>query len=240
MVTFQQYIEKTNIPVQSQYWGSGMQIQGELWLLLKACLESNIELEELITNIDIDEITDFPYWSTSLTLTMHSKILTFAYRHMLTVYGHKVRVRPINWERVASQWFKLLDGDTVTEQQALFALFALPAVKTLDEIHPVRIAWEKRLEEIWAKHKPRLPVRQTWDNTYSPNARQERRLKKPSISTQAPVTYTPDSSKYDISTPYDHLSFYKQDEIDERIRRKKAAIYDYEDDQSINTISYKQ
>jgi hypothetical protein len=59
-------------------------------------------------------------------------------------------------------------------------------------------------------------------------------------TTLAPVTYTPDNSKYDISTPYDHLSYDKQDEIDERIKRKRAAVYDYEDDQSTNTISYKQ
>jgi hypothetical protein len=82
---------------------------------------------------------------------------------------------------------------------------------------PVRIAWEKRLEEIWTKHKPKLPS-----------------------STKAGKTYTPDSSKYDISTPYDHLSYYQQDEIDEKIRREKGAVYDYEDDQSINTITYKQ
>jgi len=242
MTTLQQCIDKYLRGLsECRYSGSGMTIQLYHYELINFCNESNIEtVEELISNVDINEISDLPYWSWALQLTTHDKILTYAYKDIKPEFKSNIRCAPINWERVASQWLKLLDGDTVTEQQALFALFALPAVKTLDEIHPVRIAWEKRLEEIWAKHKPRLPVRQTWDNTYSPNARQERRLKKPSISTQAPVTYTPDSSKYDISTPYDHLSFYKQDEIDERIRRKKAAVYDYEDDQSINTISYKQ
>lgn len=241
VATFQQYISKRNVPVRSQYWGSGMSIEGELRILLTNCFESSIGLEELIMNVDIDEIDDFPYWSTSLTLIMHPKILELAYEYMFTVYGNKVRARPINWERIATHWLRLLGGDTVTERQALFALFALPAVKVLEEVNPVRIAWEKRLEEIWAKHKPKLPVRATWDNMYSANAVQERWLNPGlSIATRADVTYTPDSSKYDISTPYDHLSYYKQEEIDEKIRRKKAAFYDYEDDQSTNTISFKQ
>ena len=242
MVTLQKYIKESSAGLSSALgYSGGMNIQLYYCGLIKFCNESDVQtVEQLIINVDIDEITDFPYWSSALDLTRHAKILTNAYKDIKPEFKSNIRCAPINWERVASQWLKLLDGDTVTEQQALFALFALPAAQALDEVHPVRIAWEERLEEIWAKHKPRLPVRQTWDNTYSPNARQERRLKKPSISTQAPVTYTPDSSKYDISTPYDHLSFYKQDEIDERIRRKKAAIYDYEDDQSINTISYKQ
>ena len=241
LTTFEQYINTRNIKVQSQYWGSGITIEGELRILLTNCFESNIGLEELIMNVDIDEINDFPYWSTSLTLTMHPKLLESAYKYMLTVYGDKIIARTINWEQIASHWLKLIDGDTITERQALFALFALPAAKALKEANPVRIAWEERLEEIWAKHKPRLPVRQTRDNLPGTSSGYRRRFYSGlTVGTKATVTYTADSSKYDISTPYDHLSYYKQEEIDERIRRKKAAVYDYEDDQSANSVSHKQ
>jgi len=236
MVTLQKYIKESSAGLSSALgYSGGMNIQLYYCGLIKFCNESDVQtVEQLIINVDIDEITDFPYWSIALDLTRHAKILTNAYEYIRPELKSNIRCAPINWERVASQWFKLLDGDTVTEQQALFALFALPAVKTLDEIHPVRIAWEERLEEIWAKHKPvdMHIFQDPRQHKLDPNKRY--------VMTQAPKTYTPDSSKYDISTPYDHLSFYKQDEIDERIRRKKAAIYDYEDDQSINTISYKQ
>ena len=243
MSTLQQYINENSAGLRDcEVWASGMNIQLYHRELIKFCNESNIQtVEQLISNVDIDEITDFPYWSFALGLTRHSKILTMAYKYIGPEFKSSIRCAPINWERVATHWLEYLGSDLVSEQQALFALFALPAAKALDETHPVRVAWEERLEEIWAKHKPKLPVRITWDNTHSPNAARERRLNPGlSISTRASVTYTPDSSKYDISTPYDHLSYYKQDEIDERIRRKRAAVYDYEDDQSTNTISYKQ
>jgi len=202
MVTFQQYIEKTNIPIQSQYWGSGMQIQLYYCGLIKFCNESDVQtVEQLIINVDIDEITDFPYWSSALDLTRHAKILTNAYEYIRPELKSNIRCAPINWERVASQWLKLLDGDTVTEQQALFALFALPAAQALDEAHPVRIAWEERLEEIWAKHKPKLPVRRALDALDLVRDARERKFINPELPfrTQALVTFTPDSSKYDIS-----------------------------------------
>ena len=236
MTTLQQCIDKYLRGLsECRYSGSGMTIQLYHYELINFCNESNIEtVEELISNVDINEISDLPYWSWALQLTTHDKILTYAYKDIKPEFKSNIRCAPINWERVASQWLKLLDGDTVTEQQALFALFALPAAQALDEAHPVRIAWEERLEEIWAKHKPvdMHIFQDPRQHKLDPNKRY--------VMTRAPKTYTPDSSKYDISTPYDHLSFYKQDEIDERIRRKKAAVYDYEDDQSINTISYKQ
>ena len=219
MTTLQQYIDESSAGLSHCHsWSGGMNIQLYHCGLIKFCNESNIQtVEELIFNVDINKIVDFPYWSWALELTTHDKILASAYEYIRPGLKSNIKCVPINWERVATHWLKLLDGDTVTEQQALFALFALPAVKPLDETNLVRVAWEKRLDEIWVNHKPNLPS-----------------------SRRAPVTYTPDSSKYDISTPYDHLSYYEQDEIDEKIRRKKAAAYDYEDDQSTNTISHKQ
>ncbi len=219
MSTLQQYINKSSAGLRyCCHWDSGMNIQLYHCGLIKFCNESNIQtVEQLISNVDIDEITDFPYWGFALHLTTHNKILTNAYEYIRPELKSNIRCAPINWESVSTHWLECLGSGVVSERQALFALFALPAAQALDETHPVRVAWEKRLEEIWAKHKPKLPS-----------------------STLASKTYTPDSSKYDISTPYDHLSYYKQDEINERIRRKKAAVYDCEDDQSINTISYKQ
>jgi len=228
MTTLQQYLNESSAGLRDCCdWAGGMNIQLYHCGLIKFCNESNIQtVEQLIFNIDIDEIADFPYWSFALHLTTHSKILVNAYEYIRPEFKSNIRCVPIDWERVVTHWLELLDSDTVTEKQALFALFALPAVQSLDKTHPTRIAWEERLEEIWSNYKPKLPVRATWDNTYSPNAAMERRLNpgRPSVSTQAPVTYTPDSSKYDISTPYDHLSYYKQDEIDEKIRRKKAEV----------------
>jgi hypothetical protein len=231
MSTLQQYINESSAGLSHcENWPSGMNIAMYHCGLIKFCNESNIQtVEQLISNVDIDEITDFPYWSFALDLTSHSKILTKAYKYIGPEFKSNIRCTPINWERMAAHWLEYLGSDLVSEQQALFALFALPAAQALDETHPVRIAWEKRLEEIWIDCKPtnmhivREPNRHKYQHT-----------------TLAPVTYTPDSSKYDISTPYDHLSYYKQDEIDERIKRKRAAVYDYEDDQSTNTISYKQ
>ena len=236
MSTLQQYINKNSTGLSDcQSWGSGMNIQLYHCGLIKFCNESNIQtVEELISNVDIDEITDFPYWGFALDLTTHNKILTHAYEHIKPEFKSNIRCTPINWERVATHWIDYLNNNLTGEQQALFALFALPAAQALDETHPVRVAWEKRLEEIWIDCKPtemhisRAPNQ----SKFNPSPRMAR--------TQAPVTYTPDSGKYDISTPYDHLSFYKQDEINERIRRKRAAVYDYEDGQSTNTISYKQ
>jgi len=234
MSTLQQFINENYIGLgYCTTWSSGMNIQLYHCGLIKFCNESNIQtVEQLIFNVDIDEIIDFPYWSFALNLVMHSKILTDAYEYIRPEFKSNVRCAPINWERVATHWLDYLNNNLNGEQQALFSLFALPAAQALDETHPVRVAWEKRLEEIWAKHKPKLPVRITWDNTCSSNAAR--------VGTEAPVTYTPDSSKYDISTPFDHLSDYEQDEILEKRERKRAAVYDYEDDQSTNTILYKQ
>ena len=235
MSTLQQYINENSAGLRDcEVWASGMNIQLYHHELIKFCNESNIQtVEQLISNVDIDEITDFPYWSYALDLTRYSKILTHAYEHIRPEFKSNIRCAPINWERVATHWLEYLGSDLVSEQQALFALFALPAAQALDETHPVRIAWEKRLEEIWIDCKPTNMhiVREPNRHKYQPPRMH---------TTLAPVTYTPDNSKYDISTPYDHLSHYKQDEIDERIRRKRAAVYDYEDDQSTNTISYKQ
>jgi hypothetical protein len=219
MATLQQYIDESPADLDRvQNYAGGMNIQLYHCSLIKFCNESNTQtVEELISNVDIDEIIDFPLWSEALDLTRHNKILTHAYEYIKPEFKANIRCAPINWERVVTRWLSLLDSGAITEQKALFVLFAMPAVKQLDEMYSVRLAWEKRLEEIWANHKPDLPS-----------------------STKASKIYTPDSSKYDISTPYDHLSHYKQDEIDERIRRKKVAVYDYEDDQSTNTISYKQ
>ena len=144
-------------------------------------------------------------------------ILENAYRYIRPELTTGVLWVPIDWERVLTHWREYIDGDTVSEKQALFALFALTATKALDEGHPVRVDWEQRLEEIWATNKPNLPT-----------------------ETGASVTYTPDKTKYDISTPFDRLSSYRQDEIRKKVKREKAAVYDYEDDQSTNTISYKQ
>jgi len=180
MTTLQQYINENPADLRrAQDYSNGMNIQLYYCGLIKFCNDSGIQtVEQLIYNVDIDEITDFPYWSCALDLTRHDKILTNAYEYIRPELKSNVRCAPIGWNRIAAHWLELLDGDTVTERQALFALFALPVVKNLDEDYPTRIAWGKRLEEIWKTKKPRLPTH--------PN------------QTKAPDWYSPDSSRFDI------------------------------------------
>ena len=179
MSTLQQYINENPIDLRgAQDYSGGMNIQLYFCSLIKFCNDSGIlTVEQLISNVDIDKITDFPHWSSALDLTRYDKILTNAYEYIRPELKSKVRCVPINWERVATHWLKLLDGDTATEKQGFFALFALPGVNALDDEHPLKIEWHNRLDDIWDSCRPNLPSR---------------------IDTQAPDWYSPDFERFDI------------------------------------------
>ena len=68
MVTLQKYIKESSAGLSSALgYSGGMNIQLYYCGLIKFCNESDVQtVEQLIINVDIDEITDFPYWSSAL------------------------------------------------------------------------------------------------------------------------------------------------------------------------------